>query len=150
VKFEVTPLSLCRLITKTQRISLLPQLRDPVRSCVLIFVRTNNKEVIQMRAMPDEEMERTAIDSRKQELEQRLAVIEAKARMLAQQHGRLAAGIALGAVAAFGIGMMVFRRRQKKSMVRRMRSSIPDAAWDLPEELIAQLKKPLQRVAKAR
>jgi hypothetical protein len=30
-----------------------------------------------------------------------------------------------------------------------MRSSIPDAAWDLPEELIAQLKKPLQRAAKA-
>jgi hypothetical protein len=103
-----------------------------------------------MRAMPDEDLERTAIDSRRQELDQRLAVIEAKARMLAQQHGRLAAGIALGAVAAFGIGMMVFRRRQKKSMMSRMRSSIPDAAWDLPEELIAQLKKPLQRAAKAR
>jgi hypothetical protein len=30
-----------------------------------------------------------------------------------------------------------------------MRSSIPDAAWDLPEELIAQLKKLQQRAAKA-
>ena len=102
-----------------------------------------------MRAMPDEELERSPAYSRRQELEQRLAVIETKARMLARQHGRLAAGLALGAVAAFGVGMMFYRRGRKKSAVGRVRSSIPEAAWDLPEELIAQLKKPLQRAAKA-
>ena len=69
--------------------------------------------------------------------------------MLAQQHGRLAAGLALGAVAAFGVGMMFYTRGRKKSVVSRMRSSIPDTAWDIPEELIAQLKRPLQRAAKA-
>lgn len=102
-----------------------------------------------MRAMPDEEVERTPANARRQELEQKLAVMENKARVLAKRHGRLAAGLALGAVAVFGIGLMVYRRGQKKSVVRRMRSSIPDGAWDLPEELIAQLKKLQQRAAKA-
>ena len=102
-----------------------------------------------MRAMPDEELERPPVNPRRQELEQRLAQIETKARMLAERHGRLAAGIALGAVAAFGIGMLLYRRGQKKSVMRRVRSSVPDSAWELPEELIAQLKKPLQRAAKA-
>jgi hypothetical protein len=102
-----------------------------------------------MRAMPDEEVERAPANIRRQQLEQKLAVMETKARVLAQRHGRLVAGIALGAAAAFAVGLMVYRRSEKKSMVRRMRSSIPDAAWDLPEELIAQLKKLQQRAAKA-
>jgi hypothetical protein len=102
-----------------------------------------------MRAMPDEEVGTPRVNPRRQELEQRLAVVETKARMLAQRHGRLAAGLALGAVAVLGIGVMAYRRSQRKSVVRRMRSSIPDAAWDLPEELIAQLKKLQQRAAKA-
>ena len=76
-------------------------------------------------------------------------MMETKARVLAERHGRFAAGVALGLAAALGIGILVYRRTQKKTVMRRMRSSIPDAAWDLPEELIAQLKKPLQRAAKA-
>jgi hypothetical protein len=102
-----------------------------------------------MRAMPDEQVGTPRVNPRRQELEQRLAVVETKARMLAQRHVRLAAGLALGAAAVLGIGVMVYRRSQRKSVVRRMRSSIPDAAWDLPEELIAQLKKLQQRAAKA-
>ena len=102
-----------------------------------------------MRAMPDEEVDRPPVNPRRQELEQRLSVIENRARVLAQRHGRLAVGVALGAAAALGIGVMIYRRSQKQSMVRRVRSSIPDAAWDLPEELIAQLKSQLQRAAKA-
>jgi hypothetical protein len=102
-----------------------------------------------MRAMPDEEVERVPANGRRKELEQKLTVMETKARVLAKRHGRLAAGLALGAAAVFGVGLMVYRRSQRKSVVRRMRSSIPDAAWDLPEELIAQLKKLQQRAAKA-
>ena len=101
-----------------------------------------------MRAMPDDEVERP-VNPRRQEMEQRLAVIRMRARSLAQRHGRLAAGLALTAVAAFGLGMMVYRRRQKNSVVRRMQSAIPDSVWDLQEELVAQIKKPLQRAAKA-
>lgn len=101
-----------------------------------------------MRAMPDVEVERSPANARRQELEQKLAVMQAKARVLVQRHGRLAASLALGA-AVFGVGLMVYRRGQRKSVMRRMRSSIPDGAWDLPEELIAQLKKLQQRAAKA-
>jgi hypothetical protein len=99
--------------------------------------------------MPDEEVERTPANARREQLERKLAVMETKARVLAQRHGRLAAGLALGVAAAFGVGLMVYRRSQNKSMVRRMRNSIPDGAWDLPDELIAQLKKLQQRAAKA-
>jgi uncharacterized protein HemX len=102
-----------------------------------------------MRAMPDEEVERPPMNPRRQELEQKLAVMESKARVLAQRHGRLAAGIALGAAAALGIGLVIYKRSQRQSVLRRMRNSIPDAAWDLPEELIAQLKSQLQRASKA-
>jgi hypothetical protein len=102
-----------------------------------------------MRAMPEDEVERPPVNPRRQELEQKLTVIENRARVLAQRHGRLAAGIALGAATALGIGLLLYKRSQKQSVVRRMRSSIPDAAWDLPEELIAQLKSQLQRAAKA-
>ncbi|MDQ6879618.1 MAG: hypothetical protein M3082_18350 [Candidatus Dormibacteraeota bacterium] len=102
--------------------------------------------------MSDEELDRSSVSTREQ-VERKAAELEMKARALAQRHGRLAAGLALGAVAAFGLGMMVYRRRQRKSMVRRVQNAIPDMVWDLPEELVAQLKtqlkKPLQRAAKS-
>jgi len=100
------------------------------------------------RAMPGNEVERTPMTQREQ-LQQKLAVIEARARDLAQRHGRLAAGIAITAAAAFGLGMVVYSRRRKTSMVRRAQHAIPDSVWVMPEELLAQLKKPLKRGAKA-
>jgi len=110
--------------------------------------RPENVEERKMRAMPDggvEEMPETPREA----MERRLAVIETRARDLAQQHGRLAAGIAITAAAAFGMGIWIYRRRQRQSMVQRAQRAIPDSVWDLPEELMAQLKKPLQRAAKA-
>jgi uncharacterized protein HemX len=124
-----------------------------------------------MRAMPDDEIDQPPVSPRHQEGERRLTVIEAKARALVQSHGRLAVGLAITAAAAFGLGVMFARRRQQKSMLRRVQSAIPDSVWDLPEELVAhlknvpddlvaqlknlpedlvaKLKKPLQRAAKA-
>ena len=101
-----------------------------------------------LHAMPGNGIERTPTSPRDQ-LEQKLAVIEARARDLAQRHGRLATGIAVTAAAAFGLGMLVYGRRRKTSMVRRAQRAIPDSVWEMPEELIAQLKKPLRRAAKA-
>jgi hypothetical protein len=100
-----------------------------------------------LHAMPGVEIERTPMSSREQ-LEQKLAVVETKARDLAQRHGRLAAGLAVGAAAAFGLGLLVYRRRGNRSMVQRAQRAIPDSFWDMPEELIAQLKKPIRRAAK--
>jgi len=93
-----------------------------------------------MHAMPGVEVERTPV-SQRERFEQQLAVVETKARDLAQQHGRLATGIAIGAAAAFALGMLVYRRRSRTSMKQRAQRAIPDSIWEIPEELIAQLKK---------
>jgi hypothetical protein len=111
-------------------------------------MEAENLEERKMHAMPGTEVERVPMSPREQ-LEQRLALIETKARDLAQRHGRVAAGIAVGAAAAFGVGMLIYRRRSRKSMVQRAQRAIPGAVWEMPEELIAQLKKPLKRAAKA-
>src|ERR1700730_15835958 len=66
-----------------------------------------------MRAIPEDEVERP-VSPRRQEMERRLAVIEMRAKSLAQRHGRLAAGLALTALAAFGVGMMVYRARAEE------------------------------------
>jgi hypothetical protein len=101
-----------------------------------------------LRAMPGDEVEGTP-DGLREQLDHRLGVIEMKARALARRHGRLATGIAIAAAAAFGVGMLFYRRRQRTSMVRRAQRAIPDSVWEMPEELIAQLKRPLERAAKA-
>ena len=75
--------------------------------------------------------------------------METRARDLAQRHGRLAAGIAVSAAAALGLGMILYRPRSRKSMLQRAQRAIPNSVWEMPEELIAQLKKPLQRAVKA-
>jgi hypothetical protein len=90
--------------------------------------------------MPGSEVERIGMSPREQ-LEQRLAVIETRARDLAQRHGRLATGLAIGAAAVFGLGMLIYKRRQKASIMQRAHRVIPDSVWEMPEELIAQLKK---------
>jgi hypothetical protein len=102
-----------------------------------------------MRAMPDDERERPPINPRREEVQQQLAMLQAKAKALIERHGRLAAGIALTSAVAVGLGMMVYRRRQRKSSMQRLQAAIPGAVWALPEEIVAQLKKPLQRAAKA-
>jgi hypothetical protein len=101
-----------------------------------------------MRAMPDQELERPRVTSRSQEVERQLSIIQMKARTLAERHGRLASGIALAAAAGFGLGLMVARRRQR-SVMGRMQSAIPSSVWDLPEELVAQVRKLPRRAAKA-
>ena len=93
-----------------------------------------------MHAMPGAEVERTPVSPRER-FEQQLAVVETKARDLAEQHGRLATGIAIGAAAVFALGMLVYRRRGRTSMKQRAQRAIPDSLWDMPEEWIAQLKK---------
>jgi hypothetical protein len=103
-------------------------------------VEVENLEERNVHAMPGGEVERIRMRPREQ-LEQKLSVIETRARDLAQRHGRLATGIAIGAAAAFGLGMLIYRRRQRTSIMRRAQRMIPDSVWEMPEELIAQVKK---------
>jgi hypothetical protein len=103
-------------------------------------------EEMKMRAMPDEELE-PRVTSRSEDIQRQLSIIETKARALGERHGRLAAGIALAAAAGFGLGLIIAGRRNQSTM-RRMQSMVPNSVWDLPDELVAQLKKPLQRAVK--
>ena len=103
-------------------------------------MEAENLEERKVHAMPRAEVDRTPVGPREQ-LEQKLAVVEAKARDLAQRHGRLATGLAVGAAATLALGMLVYSRRGRKSLKQRARRAIPDSFWDMPEELIAQLKK---------
>ena len=118
--------------------SLIESLR--VLSCI-----SQNMEEMKMRAMPDEELDRSRVTSRREDMERQLSIIEMRARALAERHGRLAAGIALAAAAGFGLGLLIAGRR-KQSTIRRMQNMVPNSVWDLPEELVGQLKK---RAAKA-
>jgi len=103
-------------------------------------LEAENLEERKMHAMPGVVVERTPVSPRER-LEQQLAVVETKARDLAQRHGRLATGIAVGAAFAFGIGMLIARRRGRLSVKQRAQRAIPNSLWDMPEELIAQLRK---------
>jgi hypothetical protein len=103
-------------------------------------MEAENLEERNVHAMPGGEVERMPMGPREQ-LEQKLAVIETRARDLARRHGRLTSGIAIGVAATFGLGMLIYRRRQKASMMQRAQRAIPNSVWELPEELIAQLKK---------
>jgi hypothetical protein len=98
--------------------------------------------------MPGDEVDARPA-SRREEMRQKLALVETKARDLAERHGRLAAGIALTAAAALGLAVVVYRSRRRKSIVQRAQRAIPGSVRELPEELIAQVKNSLQRVAKA-
>jgi hypothetical protein len=111
-------------------------------------MEAENLEERKIRAMQGDQVEGMSVGPREQ-LQQKLAVIEMRARDMAQRHGRLATGIAIGAATVLGVGMLIYRRRQKSSMMKRTRRAIPDSVWEMPEELLAQIKKPLQRAAKA-
>lgn len=101
-----------------------------------------------MRAVPDEELEPSRITSRRDDLERQLSIVKTRARALAERHGRLAGGIALGAAAGIGLGLLIARRR-RRSMMGRVQSVVPSNVWDLPEELFAHLKRPLRRASRA-
>lgn len=53
------------------------------------------------------------------------------------------AAIVVLAVVAAGIGFVVFRRRQRRSVLRRLRDAMPEV-----DEIRASLKRPLERAVK--
>ncbi len=60
----------------------------------------------------------------------------------------MATGIAV-VVAAVGIGWMIFRSRRRRSLVDRLQDALPGSVKDLPDDLRAKAKRPLERVIKA-
>ncbi|MDQ2944032.1 MAG: hypothetical protein M3R21_10245 [Candidatus Dormibacteraeota bacterium] len=56
---------------------------------------------------------------------------------------RIAAVLAVAAVAA-GIGLVIYRRRRRRSLMQRLRDALPEV-----DDIRASLKRPLARAAKA-
>ena len=92
-----------------------------------------------MSAMPDVDDD-PPIKTRRMEPDDEFELLKARARSLARRHGRLAMAVTLTALAAFGLGIMVSRRRMRQSVGQRLRAALPDAVRDLPDDLAEQLK----------
>lgn len=60
----------------------------------------------------------------------------------------VASGIA-AVVMAVGVGWMIYRNRRRRSLVQRLRDALPESLSDLPDDLKAKAKKPLERAVKA-
>ncbi|MEA2644353.1 MAG: hypothetical protein QOG08_1379 [Chloroflexota bacterium] len=78
----------------------------------------------------------------REELDETLGVLESRAARGARVYGRIVAAVAVGA-AVVVVGVMVYRRRQQKNVVKRFRDVVLQSVRDLPDEMTAKLKKKL-------
>ena len=72
-------------------------------------------------------------------LDQELEVEEDRAESSARQYWRVAAGVGVG-LAAVVIGVMVYRRYRKRSLVRQLRDALVESVRDLPDEVTSKLE----------
>lgn len=54
----------------------------------------------------------------------------------------IVAGVAIAALAV-GIGMVVYRRRRRRTLAERLQGALPDSVWDLPGGIRGRLKRAL-------
>jgi len=73
----------------------------------------------------------------------RLVGVLAKSVQSSDRNLRLAAGVSLASVAALGLGVVVYRRRHRRTLGSRLHDALPRSMKDVPEELAAQLKRPV-------
>lgn len=59
----------------------------------------------------------------------------------------MATGLAVF-VAAVGVGWMVYRSRQKRTLVQRLQDALPGSVRELPTDIRERAKRPIERVAK--
>ena len=60
----------------------------------------------------------------------------------------IATGIA-AMVMAVGVGWMIYRSRRRHTLMQRLQGVLPGSVRDLPDELRAKAKKPLEKAVKA-
>jgi hypothetical protein len=72
-----------------------------------------------------------------------LVGVLAKSVQSSDRNLRLAAGVALASLAALGLGVVVYRRRRRHSLASRVHDALPRSMKDVPEQLAAQLKRPV-------
>ena len=78
----------------------------------------------------------------REELDQKLGILERRAASGARTYGRVAAGVAVG-VLAVAIGVVVYRRRRRRTTVKQLHRSLFKAVRDLPGGAKASLKEKL-------
>ena len=78
----------------------------------------------------------------REELDQKLGILERRAASGARTYGRVAAGVAVG-VLAVAIGVVVYRRRRRRTTVKQLHRSLFKAVRDLPGGAKARLKEKL-------
>jgi hypothetical protein len=76
------------------------------------------------------------------ELDETLGVLESRAARGARVSARVAASVLVGA-AVVVVGVMVYRRRQQKNVVKRLHHVLYESVRDLPKEMTSKLKKQL-------
>lgn len=59
----------------------------------------------------------------------------------------MATGIA-AVVVAVGVGWMIYRTRRRRTLMQKLQEALPGSVRELPDELRARAKKPLERVTK--
>ena len=99
-----------------------------------------------MSEMPDVDDD-PPIKTHRVEPDNEFELLKARARSLARRHGRVALAVTLTALAAFGVGIIVSRRRMRQSVGQRLRAALPDVVRDLPDDLAEQLNR-LRSVAR--
>jgi sensor c-di-GMP phosphodiesterase-like protein len=62
---------------------------------------------------------------------------------------RIAAGLMLGALAVGAAMMIIYSRRRRQTLADRLQKAIPGSVREFPDELVAQLKRPIERAVRA-
>jgi hypothetical protein len=61
---------------------------------------------------------------------------------------RVAAGLMLAVLAA-GTAIIIYSRRRRHTLAERFQKAMPDSVREFPEEIVAQLKRPIERAVRA-
>lgn len=76
------------------------------------------------------------------ELDQKLTVLELRAKSSVRRYGRVAAGMAVG-VFALAVGAMAYRRYRQRTVVKQLHDVLIQSMRDLPDDLTSRLKRRL-------
>ena len=81
------------------------------------------------------------IKDTRRELDEKLGILERRAASGARVYGRVAAVVAVGVVAVV-LGVVIYRRRRDRKMVRQLHEALIDIR-NLPADVISRLKDKL-------
>jgi hypothetical protein len=78
----------------------------------------------------------------RRELDQKLEVLERRAASGARTYGRIAAGVAAGVIVV-AVGVVLYRRRRKRAVVKQLHQVLFQKVRDLPDDVTSRLRRRL-------